>query len=231
MNNAPDTTTYYAIHRAMRVTSTQLHDALWEMVDEDRRRANALAKWFRGFCGELLSHHTIEDEIFFPALQARIPTYDEHAAELEEGHHRLDEIMAALTEALDQLAASGAWRSTRLAALAQAADLRDLLTEHLDIEDRYIVPLFERHFTAKEYERLDMQAKKQGLSFRQALFTVPWLLATCTPEEQQEALVHAPKPLLVIWWLTRRSYARSASYALGAFVGTCDPVAPALVGA
>ena len=218
MTDAPDTSTYYAIHRAMRITSGQLHAALAGMADEDRARAKALLRWVVGFCGELKAHHTVEDEIFFPAIAARVPTYQLHADELEGGHERLDELMDGLRLHLGRMAQGMAWAPAHHEATSLAPELHELLESHLDLEDRDVVPLLERHFSAVEYGVLDGAAKKD-LSLKQAAFTLPWLMATLTVEEQRRLTAEAPIALLGIWKLTRNRYARSASYALGTNVG------------
>lgn len=218
MTDAPDTSTYYAIHRAMRLTSTQLHLALDGLATGDLARAKALLRWVTGFCGELHAHHTVEDDIIFPAVAERVPTYALVAAELDEGHERLDVLMTLLTTHLGRLADGMAWEPNHRAATAAALELRDLLDEHLDVEDRDVVPLLERHFSAAEYHVLDQRAKKD-LDLKQAAFTCPWLLATCTPDEQRQILADAPKALHLVWLLTRNRYARLASFALGTSVG------------
>ena len=215
MSDAPDLSAYHAIHHAMRVTSRQLHAALSGMVEPDPGRADAVRRWFAGFTGEVLVHHRVEDEVYFPALAFRVPTYCEHAAELADGHHRLDQLLAGLGDALRGLAGGRDWDRHRTDAAELAAELRDLLEDHLDLEDRDVLPLFTRHFTAEEYQELDERARKAGFSVRQAAFTLPWLMASATADEQRHLVATAPSPLRLLWALTRRRYARLAARALG----------------
>ena len=38
----------------------------------DRRRLGAFRTYFNGYAGEVLAHHTIEDDYFFPALTEQV---------------------------------------------------------------------------------------------------------------------------------------------------------------
>ena len=68
MSTAPDTTAYHAVHRALRVAPRRLAAGARSIGDGDRRRVAAVATYWRGYQGETLCHHTIEDDIVFPAL-------------------------------------------------------------------------------------------------------------------------------------------------------------------
>jgi hemerythrin-like domain-containing protein len=218
MTDAPDLTTYHSIHAALRSTSRAFRDAVADVPATDPARARALAWWFEGFASELHHHHTVEDEVFFPAVARLVPTYQEHGESLAADHGRMDDIIDALRVAVGRMADGLSWDRSRDEAVALAAELHALLEVHLDHEDGDVLPLFERHFTAAEYEQLEKRAVA-GLSLRQATFTVPWMLATMTPEEQQRLLADAPLPLVVVWRLFRGRYARRASLALGTPVG------------
>jgi hypothetical protein len=88
------------------------------------------------------------------------------------------------------------------------------MDDHLDFEDEDLVPLFARHFTASEYDELT-QAAMKGLSFSQALFSVPFIMHWATPADRAKLLVDAPLPLRVVFRLTRRRHARLTALALG----------------
>ena len=214
MTDAPDTSTYYLLHGAMRTSSDRLAGALAGMMEPDRVRAKAVARWVAGFCAELEEHHTVEDTVFFPALAARVPTYADHAATLDEDHEHLHDVLAALRLHTGRMADGMDWAKAQQAAAALAAQLRDLLDEHLDLEDRDVVPLFERHFSAEEYGALDARAREH-LSLRQAGFVVPWLLSSVSGDDRRRLLDTAPLPLKAVWVLNRRPYARLAATALG----------------
>lgn len=210
----PDTRLYYWVHRAMRDTSAQLHAALVSLRPHDRVRARAIAWWFEGFKGELHHHHTLEDEVFFPAIGERVPTFAHHGPDLAADHEHLDAVLAELSLALATVADGGDVDRPLADARRLAGELAEHLERHLAVEDQDVVPLFERHLTAEEYEVLDARAK-EDLDKKQALFTVPWLLTYLDDAERRITLDGAPLPLRVIWYATRRRYARRAALALG----------------
>ena len=147
----PDLIMYFQVHQAMRHSSAELHTALVGIADDDRRRAAAIARWYRGFAAELHTHHHIEDEIFFPALAARVPTFEHLGPDLDADHVHLAQVIDDLGRALDSLAGDEPWSQTRAEAVELAAELRDHLHTHLEVEDQDVIPLFERHFTVEEY--------------------------------------------------------------------------------
>jgi hemerythrin-like domain-containing protein len=214
VSDAPDLSAYHQIHRAMRESAARLHVAAVSFDRGDRRRAAALARWFRGFAGELRYHHVVEDEIFFPALAARVPTYVQHDAGLAADHQRLDVLLDDLSEHLQRLATDGDWFLTSARVASLAAELRHHLDEHLGVEDEDVLPLFERHFTAAEYADMERRAMRRG-SLPQLAFTVPWLCSMLDPVERDDLLAAAPRPFRVLWWATRGRYARHAAPALG----------------
>ena len=75
---------------------------------------------------------------------------------------------------------------------------------HLEFEDAEILPLFERHFTAEEYEAMDQAAIKAIGVGAQAAFTVPFALAVASDAVRAEMLATAPGALKVLYRATRR---------------------------
>ncbi len=208
-----DTADYRIIHHCLRVAPHRLAAALADLAPGDHTRARAIERWWRGYAGEVLAHHTIEDEIFFPQLAARVPVVVDHLARVEGDHHRLDELMAAAAAAMTRLAASASQADAEGAA-AVVRELADLMDRHLDFEDEDLVPLFTRHFTPAEYAVME-DAAKSSLSLSQAAFTVPFIMHWAPPEESAPLLAGAPLPMRLLYRATRRSHARLTRLALG----------------
>ena len=61
---------------------------------------------------------------------------------------------------------------------------------------------------------LEQQAGK-AITIRQAMFTAPWYMATVDAETAARTLREAPRPLRIIYALTRRRYARLVERAFG----------------
>jgi hemerythrin-like domain-containing protein len=195
---------YLRIHRALRTSARALAGTAGEPAD--RATTAARVRWYRGFAGEIRCHHHIEDELLFPALRDRVATYADHAARLDGDHADLDVVLDGLSDAL---AAGDHGRAGRL-----AGELADHLDEHLAYEDAEIAPLFARHFTTAEFDELNAKAITMTPP-RQLSFTVPWLMASITPDEQAVVLAEAPKVMRLVWRATRGRYGRRSARALG----------------
>jgi hemerythrin-like domain-containing protein len=211
----PDWSSYKQVHRALSVSADRLVAGLSSVAVDDVRRSGALASWFAGYGAELNHHHRLEDEIFFPALEERVPAYRDHSATLAADHGNLERLILRLNRALAGLASGrGHWSAQRDAALAMAVELRDCLTDHLAFEDADVLPMFERHFTVAEYAEIDKRALKE-VTVRQALFTVPWYMAAAEPDTAARTLAEAPASLKIVYRFTRRRYARLVQQAFG----------------
>jgi hypothetical protein len=215
MTNTPDLTRYYLAHEAMRTSARRFAVAVADLDRDDHRRIRTMGWWYAGFVGELHAHHTVEDDLFFPALADRVPTFAaEQDADLAAEHHQLDTIMNTLGDALRDLASGREWEAAHQVAREQADELSRFLDHHLGIEDDDVLPLFARHFTAEEYTRLDDEALRR-IGPRQLLFTVPWAVAAADDQTRAHTLAEAPAPVRVIWHLTRRRYLRRTALVMG----------------
>ena len=213
----PDLTSYRAVHRAIRQGAHRLAVATGEMVASDTARVRAVRRYWQGYAGEVLAHHTVEDTVFFPALVARIASMTELFDQLDAEHHQLDEHMAEVAAALGSLdRAGGPSRASRaLGALAATMDA------HLDLEDELVLPMFVDLFTVEEYVAMEEQAIEQiGIS-RQAAFTVPFVLSAAGADAAT-MLATAPVPFRVLHALTKRRHARLSAMAFGPLT----PLAP-----
>jgi len=213
-----DTSDYVIIHRAIRSAGHALADAASTLTIADRSRLDAFMRYWRGHTGEILSHHGIEDTIFFPALRRRSPESAAVLDRLDHEHHRLDDLMESAEVELGRVVV-GAAPTAAVDALHRLADLMD---DHLDLEDEEIVPLFVELFTADEYAALTKAAMRQTGLGKQAAFTVPYIGAWATPAERELLLAQAPLPFRVLYHATRRRHGKLAALALGA------PVVPAI---
>jgi hemerythrin-like domain-containing protein len=213
MIDTPDLNSYYMIHAAMRRGAFRLSTALAE-IEPDAERLRAVRWYTAGVLDELHVHHTIEDDVFFPALAERVPAFVEYEATLAADHRHLTDVMSGLRMAVQGLHDGQDWDENRSKAVALSAELARFLDEHLRVEDHDILPLFARHFSTEEYHVLDQQAiKRTGL--RQLLFTVPWAVTTADREAAEHLLMTGPAVLKIIWRLTRNRHARLATLALG----------------
>jgi hemerythrin-like domain-containing protein len=206
-----DTSDYAVIHRAIRSAGYALADAAASCSVADRPQLLAFVRYWKGHTGEILAHHGVEDAIFFPALRERVPAAAGVLEELDLEHHVLDRLMAECTGAIERIV-DGAAPTAAVTALHRLADV---MHDHLDLEDREVVPLFAEHFSAEEYTVLTRAATKQIGLGKQAAFTVPYVGYWAEPEEREMLLRQAPMPFRLLYLLTRRRHGRLAALALG----------------
>ncbi len=209
---AADTSDFLMIHGCLRRATSAVVRAAPTIHAADQRRARAFQRYWEGFALELEHHHTVEDDIFYPALAARSSEAAAHLARIETDHHLIDELMS---EALDSITAVTERRTHAMLRLGAFERFDALLAEHLDFEDAVLVPLFPVHFDHEEYDAMTDGAMK-ALSPKQALFTVPFIGDNCEPEELARILPTAPLVFRAIHRSTRAHHARLADRALGA---------------
>jgi hemerythrin-like domain-containing protein len=207
----PDLLGYRLVHRALRWGVDLLAHRAPTVDPIDRRTAAAFVAWTRGYLGELHAHHTIEDHTVFPALVERVPITASMIERTTVDHETMDLIVERIEAGL-ALLGSGVRADDLAPALAELAEL---MTAHLDFEDAEVLPVIERHFSAAEWQLLDEQAKKSLKVGKQALFTVPFVVAMATGDEVDGIWDSAPSALKVIYRLTRRGFARRTGALFG----------------
>jgi hemerythrin-like domain-containing protein len=209
--NAPDLTMYRVVHRAIREGATSIADAAVALGNADDERRKAFARYWKGYAGEVLHHHSVEDDIFFPALVERVPVAAEMVERTDADHHHLDELMAAIDAAVAALQAGRPNREL----VSLTRELDDHMAAHLDFEDSDILPLLERHFDKAEYDALDARAIKSAGLGAQMMFSLPMIVGAMTPEERAVILPDAPLPLRAMYRVSKGRHSRLAERALG----------------
>lgn len=200
----PDLSTYRLIHRLLRQGARRMALGVSELDLADRHQLRAFARYWQGYAGELLHHHTVEDLIMFPELAAVVPGGPAALAAIDGDHEHMDVLMVEIER---EVARVGRGRGiSRLEALLW--ELTDHLDEHLDVEDRDLLPLFAEHFSAEEYAAMEARIHQEVSLGKQALFTVPFIMAGATDEERAGLLEHAPAALKAVHRMTRRSHER-----------------------
>jgi len=141
----------------MRRSSEQLHHTLSTLDPDDRKRTAALTEWFTGYAEDARAHHRIEDQVVFPALARRVPTYESFGDTVTAEHSHLDEVLVSIGEGLADLSCGHTDGLGHTVALS--AELRDALAAHLEVEDEDVLPLIQRHFSCREFEAFDAQLR------------------------------------------------------------------------
>ncbi|HEY8526495.1 MAG TPA: hemerythrin domain-containing protein [Acidimicrobiales bacterium] len=97
----PDTTMFTVLHRAMRRDAARLAAAV--ATPGDGRQLASLSRWYRGYRSALTEHHRIEDQVFFPVLAERVPSFAAHGPRLGAEHDLLEDALDVVQMALAAL--------------------------------------------------------------------------------------------------------------------------------
>lgn len=203
----PDLTFVTVIHQALRSDAERLGTALAAVGPGDRVRAAGIARYYGQYREQLALHHRHEDELFFPALAARVGADAMHLDELTAQHEALDAALADVSGRLAALAdPAGDFAAGQAGATSALAAMTGLLTAHLALEEQYALPLYESEITAAENKRLEARARK-ATPWARTRFQIPWLIAHASPG-QRAALFRSAPPLRLLYWLNLGYYRR-----------------------
>jgi len=186
----PDLRDYRVVHRAMTVDLQRLAAAAADLADRpDPARMAALRYYLRVVSAEIESHHRVEDEDVWPFLEA-VAGDRTVLVPLTKDHDRLDPLLHRANE----LAAREAADPELVGVLREVAEL---LTRHVEAEERDIFPIITERVRVADYQRL--QKRFRGNLDRKLLpFLVPWVLRHASPQDRAALLAEAGWPLRVL---------------------------------
>lgn len=207
-HSRPDLTLVTVIHQALRADAERLATAVAAVGPGDRPgRVAGIAAFYGQYREQLAQHHGHEDELFFPALAARVGADAMHLGELTGQHDALDAALAAVSERLAALAdPAGDFAADRAGAASALSAMTGLLAAHLTLEEQHALPLAESELPAAEYKQLEARARRTTPR-AQARFLIPWVTAHASPD-QRAALFRSAPPLRLWYWLNLRYYRR-----------------------
>jgi hypothetical protein len=186
----------YVVHRTFRREFAIIPGLIRSVRPGDTARAAVVAGHARLVLGGLDMHHTGEDALLWPKLLERAAPSADLIHRMEVQHHRVEELIAELNEALPRWEAEA--RPAVSEEVASTFDaLRVALMEHLDDEERHILPIAERHITPQEWAGLGehgmAKVKKSELPI---LFGA--MLEDATPDERTLMLGLVPPPVRLL---------------------------------
>src|SRR5215203_1739512 len=141
------------VHRVFRRELRLLPELVREVAPGDTARAAVLSSWARMVLRGLHGHHTSEDLLLWPKLLERAAPDAALVHRMEAQHERVHDALERLEPALQRWEAEARPAVTEEVAAAFDA-LRVALLEHLDEEEREILPLCARHITPEEWAQL-----------------------------------------------------------------------------
>jgi hypothetical protein len=209
-----DTSDMLAVHGVFRECLADA-PALIRAAQERPEQAKCVAAHLDLVLRLLHVHHEAEDELLTPKLLARCSPLETHAVQHVADQHAAMLGGIARTEEL-----LPAWRAEPTAArgaslTAALTGLQTALTQHLDDEERDVLPIAARYVTPQEWGQLP------GHSLSQFSVEDCWILLGLVqeqmPPDQAAALdAHLPPPLAESWATTGRTAFREYRSALAA---------------
>ena len=146
------------VHRAFRREFPAAAALIRGTAEGDTRRAKVVADHLRLGLAGLHMHHTGEDIVLWPLLLERAAPSTGLVETMQAQHHAVDTHVEAIMPALDAWEAAPAGAAgERLAQLCE--QLTAALVEHLDLEEREILPLASRYVTAAEWNQMGEHGK------------------------------------------------------------------------
>ena len=203
------------VHQALRRELGLAGPVVHRTEEGDTRRARVLARHLGLVLDGLHHHHQIEDDLVWPPLRARVVDDTQPViAVMEEQHAAIDRSVQTITDVVT------VW-STR--ASAEVRDrlcdelqlLVELLEEHLELEERVVLPLAEQLLTDSEWRHIGEEAdRRQPRAGR--ILSFGMLQHEGDPAVLASMLAAAPAPVRVlIPRLARRAYRRHATAIYG----------------
>ncbi|WP_395307462.1 hemerythrin domain-containing protein [Mycobacterium sp. AMU20-3851] len=183
-------------HRAMVTDTSRLAD-LTTAVAQRRlpcppRRARAIARYVTLMCESIHHHHTMEDDVLWPVIEAAAGDFVD-LSELTEDHAALDPRLDRLRAAAAAFGRSGDPEMARPLA-AGLADLHRLLNAHIADEERELFPVIRRYVSIQDWQAVEKAAQRTG----RLSFDGPRILAVATDPERATLAAAVPAPLMML---------------------------------
>ncbi|WP_168707517.1 hemerythrin domain-containing protein [Gordonia paraffinivorans] len=189
----PDVNEMYVVHRVFRREFTALPALIRAVAAGDTARAAVVAEHLTLVLDGLHMHHTGEDEVLWPLLQVRAAPSTALVETMQHQHGVVDSRTEAIREheaawTQDPTPAGG----ERLAHLVE--DLASALFEHLELEEREILPLVTCHIAVDEWRKL-FEHGKDTMTPRQLPLMFGAVLEDADPDERARMLGQFPIPI------------------------------------
>ncbi|GAA3221565.1 hypothetical protein GCM10010468_46760 [Actinocorallia longicatena] len=184
------------VHRAFRRELRLAGELVRGVPAGELRRAAVVTEHLRLVLIGLHLHHGGEDEMLWPLLLERAAPSAALIARMEDQHGEVGSLISQIETAL------GRWEAeSRPAAGEELAALTDrlaaVLVEHLDEEERVILPLAARCLSREEWEALG-QAGVAKMTKAQLPIMFGMIMEDATPGERKEMLGALPVPVRVL---------------------------------
>ena len=203
-----DMAAMYVMHHGFRRDLDDFVAAAGATPVSDRTAWKALGLRWEVFAEVLHHHHSGEDAGLWPILLDRAYADEAetlHAMEAE--HAEIDPLLESCAAGFRRLA-EHADDDARAALAVRLTATRERLGQHLRHEETDAIALIQRHVTSEEWEQLEEEHFRKGLTLGQAIRTVPWAGYGLSAETRTHVLAGTNAAFRLIYRLTWRGFAR-----------------------
>ena len=179
------------VHNAIRAQSDLLEQLAQKGTPD---AAGFVQKRFELYWEVVESHHTFEDDFFFPVVKRLAPDFVTAMAGLAEDHQIVIKLMSMVKESLEKLSksAASADKESQYKKLVQfISSLKEEMDRHLTREENVITPILARDFPVEN--QIELRQALLSLIPPDLLSTeIPWILELLDDDAKQEALKALP---------------------------------------
>ena len=205
ISDRPNTHQMVVGHRVFRREFRLLAELIRAVEDGNTARARLLAEHAADVTTALQVHHSSEDEVLWPRLLHRVSLKADLVHRMQQQHERIGAYLERI-ESLLPVWAQTAAQSERDILVTTFTDASVVVEEHLDEEEREILPLVAAHLTGTEWDELG-ERMHASMSPNRMLKFLGMVLEDATPDEQRQMMSALPLPARVAWRLLgRRKY-------------------------
>ena len=192
----PDVHEMVVIHRVFRRELVLVPELVRRVAHGDTARAQVVGRHLELVLAGLEMHHTGEDAVLWPLLLERAAPSTGLVETMQVQHHRVEEYADQLGPLLEEWMQGAS--EVRGEQLAQLLDrFAEALFEHLDLEEREILPLAQRHLSVEEWDSLGDHGK-DSMSARQLPLMFGCAVEDADPDERAQILGHLPVPVRLV---------------------------------
>lgn len=199
-----------AVHTAFRREFRLAGPLVRHTTIGDVARAHAVARHLDFLLRGLHHHHQIEEELVVPIVRSRASVSDcRHVDVMQAQHDAITGLATSIAVALPIWRAHASARSRdQLDDLLEA--LHDRLVEHLDVEERFLLPLAERHLVDDDWAEIGRRAEA-GNRGRERILMFGMIQYEGDPAVLASMIAQAPAPVRrLVPFLARLAYRRYA---------------------
>jgi Hemerythrin HHE cation binding domain len=192
----PDVSDMYAVHGVFRDTLGAAPDLFGGIEPGDAERTALIANYYENILSFLEAHHDGEEKLVFPLLRERCAGEDALVERMTDEHHEAMRLLGEAKGTLEVWPAGDA--TTQTAALDALVALNSQLVEHLDEEEREVLPLAATNLSAEEWGALP----GHGLAnfHGDKIWLILGLIRERMNDEQRAAMLeHMPPPAVEMW--------------------------------